>query len=270
MPTLPNVFRRRRHAQDETDEDVLSDGDLKFVGNTGGNSSQTFYQEASGAPVEVQSPLGYSVGSITIIFLTLSKMIGTGIFSTPSSILTGTGSVGLTLIYWFIGMLMTLSSLSVYLEYMANFPSRSGSEVVYLEQAYPRPKWFFPTAFAVQSVALSFSSGNSVVLAEYLYAISGSEPSNWEIKGVAIAGYTVAFLAVAFHTRASYWISNTIGTIKLITLVFISITGLVVLGGNTRVPDPRANFRNAFEGETTIYGAVNAFVKIIFSCRELV
>lgn len=197
-------------------------------------------------------------------------MVGTGIFSTPSSILVGTGSVGLTLIYWFLGLLMTLSSLSVYLEYAAYFPNRSGSEVVYLEQAYPRPRFFFPTTFAVQTVVLSFSSSNSIVLAEYLYAISGSTPTNWELKGVAIAGYTVAFLVVVFHTRLSYWISNGIGTVKLITLIFISITGLVVLGGNTRVPDPKANFRNAFGGETTIYGATNALIKIVFSCESVV
>jgi hypothetical protein len=66
------------------------------------------------------------------------------------------------MIYWFIGFLTSIASLSVYLEYAAYFPNRSGSEVVYLEQAYPRPKWFFPTAFAFLSVALSFSSGNAI------------------------------------------------------------------------------------------------------------
>lgn len=79
-----------------------------------------------------------------------------------STILNGTGSVGLSLIYWAIGFLTSISTLSVYLEYAAYFPNRSGSEVVYLEQAYPRPRWLFPTAFAFQSVALSFSSGNSI------------------------------------------------------------------------------------------------------------
>jgi hypothetical protein len=79
-----------------------------------------------------------------------------------SSILKGTGSVGLSMIYWFLGFLISLASLCVYLEYAAYFPNRSGSEVVYLEQAYPRPKWLIPTAFAFQSVALSFSSANTI------------------------------------------------------------------------------------------------------------
>lgn len=73
-----------------------------------------------------------------------------------------TGSIGLALIYWFIGFLMALAGFGVYLEFASYFPNRSGSEVVYLEQAYPRPKHFFPIAFAVQSVILSFSSSNAI------------------------------------------------------------------------------------------------------------
>src|ERR1700712_3831638 len=65
-----------------SDRSVLTDGSLKFTAEEGGNSSKLTYQEASGAPVERKSPLGYSVGWVTIIFLNLSKMVGTGIFST--------------------------------------------------------------------------------------------------------------------------------------------------------------------------------------------
>ncbi|KAL2015467.1 hypothetical protein VTK56DRAFT_5392 [Thermocarpiscus australiensis] len=251
---------------DRIDSAEVSDGSLKYTLEKGGNDSPPSYQEASGAPVERRSPLGYSVGPVTIVFLNVSKMIGTGVYSTPSAILKGTGSVGLSLIYWALGFLTSIASLAVYLEYAAYFPNRSGSEVVYLEQAYPRPRWLIPTAFAFQSVAFSFSSGNSIVLAQYLFRINGHVPSNWELKGVAVAGYTVAFLFVVFHTRFSYWLSNGIGVVKVLTLVFIAITGLVVLGGNvSRVPEPRANFIDAFEGHATPYGLTNALYKIIFS-----
>ncbi|KAK4110176.1 hypothetical protein N656DRAFT_714456 [Canariomyces notabilis] len=262
-----NVPDAERSASlDRVDSAEVTDGSLKYTLEKGGNDSKPSYQEASGAPVESVSPLGYSVGPVTIIFLNVSKMIGTGVYSTPSSILRGTGSVGLSMIYWAIGFLTSIASLSVYLEYAAYFPNRSGSEVVYLEQAYPRPKWLIPTAFAFQSVALSFSSGNAIVLAQYLFRINGHDPSNWELKGVAVAGYTVAFLFVVFHTRFSYWFSNGIGIVKVLTLVFISIAGLVVLGGNvSRVPNPRANFIDAFEGRATPYGLTNALYKIVFS-----
>lgn len=72
------------------------------------------------------------------------------------------GSVGLSLVFWTIGLLIAGSQLAVYVELASYFPNRSGSEVVYLEQGYPRPKYLLPTAFAVQSVLLSFSSGNAI------------------------------------------------------------------------------------------------------------
>lgn len=82
--------------------------------------------------------------------------------ASAASILNRAGSIGLALIIWFIGFVMAASGFSVYLELASYFPNRSGSEVVYLEQAYPRPKHFFPVTFAVQSVILSFSSSNAV------------------------------------------------------------------------------------------------------------
>ncbi|CAK7267659.1 hypothetical protein SEPCBS119000_002666 [Sporothrix epigloea] len=243
----------------------VKDGNLTYIHEKGGNDSLPSYQEATGAPVEQHSPLGYGVGPVTIIFLNVSMMIGTGVFSTPSSILKGTGSVGLSMIFWAFGFFMSLSSLAVYLEFAAYFPNRSGAETVYLEQAYPRPRFLFPVAFAFQTVVLSFSSSNSLVLAQYLFKVHGHTPTAWQLKGVALAGYSIAFLLVAFHTKTSYYLSNAIGTVKVITLIFIAITGLVVLGGHTRVQDPHINFIKPFEGTATAYGVTNALYKIIFS-----
>lgn len=69
------------------------------------------------------------------------------------------------------------------------------------------------------------------------------------------------------HTKFSYFVSNAIGIVKILTLVFVGLTGLVVLGGHTRVPDPLANFENAFShGDgVSAYGLTNALYKIIFS-----
>lgn len=162
---------------------VIHDGGLAYTRTQAANGSKAAYQEAAGAPVETESPLGYEVGWFTVMFVNINMLIGTGIFSTrkclqssPSAthrlilllisiaanILTQTGSVGVSLILWFIGFLMAATGISIYLEFASYFPSRSGSEVVYLEQAYPRPKYFFPIAFAVQQVFLNFGSSNAI------------------------------------------------------------------------------------------------------------
>lgn len=59
---------------------------------------------------------------------------------------------------------------------------------------------------------------------------------------------------------------NLISAVKLVILLFIVITGFVVLGGGTRVKNPRANFQNSFD-EITNNGndIVNALVSINFA-----
>lgn len=64
------------------DQGEISDGSMKYVGEKGGNDANLTYQEATGAPVELNSPLGYSVGPVTIVLLNVTMMIGTGIYST--------------------------------------------------------------------------------------------------------------------------------------------------------------------------------------------
>lgn len=71
-----------RVASPASDSNVLKVGSLAFVGEQGGNGSAPTFQEATGAPVEQESPLGYKVRWFTIIFLNIGQMIGTGVFST--------------------------------------------------------------------------------------------------------------------------------------------------------------------------------------------
>jgi amino acid transporter len=252
----------------DSEASVIHDGKLAYIHQTAGNGASG-YQEAVGAPVESQSPLGYHVNWITIIFLNVNHMVGTGIFSTPATILRLTGSVGMALIYWVIGFILAVAGLGVHLEFTSYFPNRSGSEVVWLEQSFPRPKHFFPVAFAVQSVLLSFSSSNAIVLSNYLWRIVGRAPDPWELKGVAIAAYTLAVICVASHNKYSYWAINGIGALKVLLLVFISISGLVILGGHvSRVENPGINFRNgnSMRGTTSSgYNLSQAMVNISFA-----
>ncbi|KAI8954330.1 high-affinity methionine permease [Xylaria longipes] len=250
-----------------SDLEIIHDGDLTYTVATAHNGSGVAYQEAVGAPVENRSPLGYHVGWATVTFLNINQMIGTGIFSTPGTILGSTGSIGLALIYWVIGIFLAIAGFAVYLELASYFPNRSGAEVVYLEQAYPRPKHFFPISFAFYSVVLSFSSSNAIVLSNYLWALAHKTPTDWQVKGVAIAAYSLAVICVIAHNRYSLWAMNIIGILKILTLIFISITGFVILGGHvSRVADPGANFRNAFEGTTRNGNDLSvALINIIFA-----
>ncbi|CAA7267087.1 unnamed protein product [Cyclocybe aegerita] len=227
------------------------------------------YEDAAvttGAPTEKISPLGYHVDWLSVIFLNVSKMIGTGVFTTPGAILVGVGSVGLSLIFWVIGYAFAGASLAVFLEYASYFPHRSGAEVAYLEKAYPRPRFLMPTVFATQSVLLSFSSSNAIVLARYVLVAGGLEATAWRVRGLAVGVFTGIVIICIISTKWSLRLSNAIGVVKVTVLIFIAVTGFVVLGGHTRVEDPHANFRNAFEGTTSNgNGLATALVKVNFA-----
>lgn len=251
----------------DSSEEFVKDDDVVYKIAEGANNSFPTYQDARGAPVEKHSPLGYSVNSWVSLCLNVNQMIGTGIFSTPATILNGVGSVGLTMIYWFIGYLLSQSTLSCYLELSSYFPSRSGSDVVYLEQAYPKPQYFFPTVFAIKHVIFSFGSSNAIVFAQYMFKLAGHSYTAWQLKAVAVGICTLSTFINISSTRWSLRAVLGFGFVKLATLLLISIAGLVVLGGHTRVEDPNINWRDAWRGTSsaTAYGATNAMVKIIFS-----
>ncbi|KHO01430.1 high affinity methionine permease [Metarhizium album ARSEF 1941] len=105
----------------DSSSEVVYDGELAFTRAKGGNGSEATYQEAVGAHVDRNSPLGYHVGWVTIIFLNINQMTGTGIFSTrqstaspPGNTLKATGSVGLALIYGAIGAVMAFGFSNVF------------------------------------------------------------------------------------------------------------------------------------------------------------
>lgn len=69
-------------AQASHEREQISNGSVQYIGEKGGNDAPLTYQDASGAPVENNSPLGYSVGPVTITLLNITMMIGAGIYST--------------------------------------------------------------------------------------------------------------------------------------------------------------------------------------------
>lgn len=129
---------------------------------------------------------------------------------------------------------------------------RSGGEKVYLEAMYKRPKLLASTIFAVYAIVLGFTASGCIVFAQYVVAASGKTATEWEKRGIAIG--VITFVTIA-HTMVPRWAlrgMNAVGVIKIIVLLFIVVTGWAVLGGATsdRIPDPNANFRNAFAGSS--------------------
>lgn len=86
---------------------------------------------------------GFRLGYIDVACLVLNRMIGSGIFLSPQSVLLGTKSVGSSLLFWAVGAIYALAGMHVYLEYGLNVPrvfhrgheqsvARSGGDLHYV------------------------------------------------------------------------------------------------------------------------------------------
>ncbi|ODV66759.1 amino acid transporter [Hyphopichia burtonii NRRL Y-1933] len=223
-------------------------------------------QNAKGAPVEKVNPLGYNLDYVTAFYMVLQGMIGTGIFATPGSVVKSMGSIGSTYVLWVSGFFIMIMELSVYIEYLTYFRLRNGADVAFLEQAYPKPDFMIPTTYAAVSVCLSYLNSSSIAFGTYILLASGVNASAWAERGVGIAILTFTCILAAVSSKLSLKLSNFLGFVKLVFMLFIVISGLVVLGGGSKVKDPHSIFKNPWEGTTTNGNAISsAILKVSFS-----
>lgn len=235
-------------------------------------------------PIESSPDSRRQIGVISATFLIFNRIIGTGIFATPSGILKLTGSVGMTFVVWAIGMLIASAGTAVYLEFGTAIPkyehgisfpsivladvyvrSRNGGEKNYLEYIYKRPKFLATAMYASYGLLLAWAAGNSVVFGEYVLHAMGVEVDRWNQRGIGVLCISAAFI---FHATAVNWglrLQNLLGIIKLGVILTIVISGFAVLGGKTKAPET-GNFKDSWEGSgTSAYGVVSALYGVIWS-----
>ncbi|KAI8306375.1 High-affinity methionine permease [Colletotrichum sp. SAR11_240] len=85
--------------------------------------------------VEVNVLQERTIGLFGAVSLVVNKIIGAGIFSTPSTIFKLSGSVGMALMCWVIGAIISTCGIFVMLEFGTAIP-RSGGIKNYLERAF--------------------------------------------------------------------------------------------------------------------------------------
>lgn len=188
------------------------------------------------------------IGFISAVFLIFNRMVGTGIFATPSSILALSGSVGLALFIWVIGMLIAGAGLLTYMEFGTGIP-RNGGEKNYLEYVFRRPRFLVTAMYAGYVVLLGWAGSNSVVFGEYILHAADVEVNRWNQRGVGLACVTAAFLIHGLALKWGLRLQNFLGIIKLLILLLIVVSGFVALGGHLKIEKPH-NFDNAFAGTT--------------------
>ncbi|KAI9727000.1 MAG: hypothetical protein M1834_008582 [Cirrosporium novae-zelandiae] len=205
-----------------------------------------------------------TIGVPSAIFLIFNRMIGTGIFATPSSVVELSGSIGLALFIWVIGMLIAAAGMATYMEFGMGLP-RNGGEKNYLEMVFRKPKFLVTCMYAWYVVLLGWAGSNSVIFGEYILNAAKIEVGRWNQRGIGLACITAAFLIHGLALKWGLRLQNVLGTIKLLILLLVVFSGFAALGGHLKIEKPH-NFDNAFEGTSASpYGVVTALYDVIWS-----
>ncbi|KAG0234672.1 hypothetical protein BGW42_006292 [Actinomortierella wolfii] len=187
--------------------------------------------------------------------LVVGVIIGSGIFASPGPVLAYSKSVGVSLIIWFVSGLLAFAGALSYAELGSAMPSTGGGEQAYLKYAFGSLPAFL---FSWSSIALFKPAGNAiicVVFGEYVVNIAAQstwDPSqpmrHWSNKIVALVCVLVISALNCISANAGTRIQDVFTLIKIISLLVISIAGLVVLAQQTT--SSSHVFDHAFEGES--------------------
>ena len=162
--------------------------------------------------VKVLGPpkLEKTVGVFGGIGLVVGSIIGSGIFLSPSSVLEGTGSVGLSLVIWTLCGLIALFGALCYVELGTEIPL-SGAEYSYFYDSLKfhvcgRVLAFLYSWTATLVIRPSAMAIIAMIFAEYLCKPFFGNSPVWVLKLVALACIgklsTFSFYSCLFWTRS--------------------------------------------------------------------
>ncbi|KAI9858088.1 MAG: hypothetical protein M1813_007900 [Trichoglossum hirsutum] len=198
-------------------------------------------------PIREEHKLGYwsTAGVIA------NRMIGTGIFSVPSTVMRATDSTGASLLMWAVGGILAFCGLSTFLEFGMAIP-RSGGEKVYIERIYRHPRYLATCVYAIEFVLLANTAGNAVAFSQYLqrafqpsreYGLHNKFPEG-RTKGISIGAISFTCLILAVWPRFSgRYLMSGLAALKSGLLVLVICTGIAALAGVGKGNPQRENFR---------------------------
>ncbi|KAK2166808.1 hypothetical protein LSH36_35g08111 [Paralvinella palmiformis] len=200
-----------------------------------------------------------SIGLFSGVALIVGTMIGSGIFISPTGVTENSGSVGLSLILWLIGGIISLLGAMSYAE-LGTTIRKSGGEYSYLLSAFgPLNKHVgnIP-AFLFAWVNMMLLKPASVAIITLTFATYCMQPFYDVCSPPASAKRMLAILCVliillinSVSIKVATWIQNIFTVTKLVAVVIIVFTGFVLMGmGYTQY------ISTGFSGTATSAGSI--------------
>ncbi|KAL6912407.1 hypothetical protein FSST1_010167 [Fusarium sambucinum] len=219
------------------------------------------------------STIGRNLSWQSAYVLVISRVVGSGIFATPGTIVQSVGSPGLSLLLWLLGAFIAACGLGVSLEFGCMLP-RSGGDKVYLEFAYRRPRLLASTLFAMYAVILGFTASNCVVFSQYaLFALGVNEPSDELRKSLAVGLLTFVCVTHSIFPNAGIKIQNVLGWVKIGIIVFMIISGfyvVIIRPDISAAPTGQLSWEHLWEDSSWSWGVIaTSLFKVFYSFAGL-
>ncbi len=175
-----------------------------------------------------QTGLERRLGLTEALSIVFGRIIGSGIFRTPGTIMLLTASISLFYGVWILGGIATLLGAFCYAELVAMMP-KSGGPYAYLKAAYP-PVWTFLRGWAMFFVSETAAIvAVALVFAEYfnsfLFSISGNHISHTLELLIAFCAMWLLTLVNCFGVALSGKIQNLFSAVKFLALLMIVYFG---------------------------------------------
>lgn len=215
-----------------SDLELGSDTDSTRYGSL--SSIRTAELAALEQNIDHEVPQGRHLGLFSTIVLFVSRIVGSGIFATPSSIFSGCGgSPALFLGIWCAAALMAFAGLYLFLEFGCLIP-RSGGRKYFLEAAYTKPAGMMSITFSTFTVLMGMAVSNAIIFGKYfLYGIGFDEEFVNQNSGACnyIGALLVLVITLIHGTslRSGIFIQNSLGFLKLFFIFVMSCTGVYAL-----------------------------------------
>ncbi|KAI7833606.1 amino acid/polyamine transporter I [Kickxella alabastrina] len=247
----------RTHSTDDTDASLRSSSLDSFDINT----------EDDPTHMALERRLGLWSGMAIV----MGSIIGSGIFSTPALILESVGSVGMSLVVWVVGALVSLCGCAAYMELGTMLP-QSGGEKAYLDAAFPRPRALLAFVFCACAIFVASPSGlaaDGVVAGSYLlYAATGQAQGHaaWAERLIGVLVTVLCGVIHAVCARAAIRVQTVLTVVKALLLVLV-----VAVGALSALSAPNAGAAAAATPSDLFAGSArnaNAYAGALFKLRD--
>ncbi|KAF2099125.1 hypothetical protein NA57DRAFT_76358 [Rhizodiscina lignyota] len=255
--------------------------------------------------IEVTPSTPQMLGRFTVVCMVFNRTIGSGIWTVPSKVLVGTGSVGGSLLIWTASGIIAMCGALCWLEMGLSIPfyrikdrngierdvsaPRSGGEKNFLEYVFRKPEFLATCIYGIMFIILGNISGNAVAFGIYTAIAAGKDPTNPKnnyekglVIGLAILTLCVCSAVHVFTRRGGILLNNFLAIVKILILLVMAILGFVHAGGKLQAKgnfgnvtaadinnaaDSNLNTHTSFESTgPDVASYVESFLFALFSC----